>query len=65
MAAPARAAVTLVEGDKGKLDVEFRLMVWATDTGPDLPLLPGLNTAPPPAQEVLLTEIRDILKARA
>jgi hypothetical protein len=51
MAAPARAAVTLVEGDKGKLDVEFRLMVWATDTGPDLPLIPGLNTAPPPAQE--------------
>ena len=51
MGAPARAAVTLVEGDKGKLDMEFRLMVWATDSGPDLPQLPGLNTAPPPAQE--------------
>jgi len=50
-ARPARAAMTLVEGEKGRLEVEFRLMTWAVDSGPDLPLLPGLNSAPPPAQE--------------
>lgn len=47
----ARAAVTLVEGEKGKLEADFRLMVWAVDAGPDLPLLPGLNSTPPPPQE--------------
>jgi hypothetical protein len=31
--------------------MEFRLMAWAVDTGPDLPQFPGLNTQPPPAQE--------------
>src|SRR5262245_52603477 len=50
-ASPARAAVTLVEGEKGKLEAEFRFQFWAMDSGPDLPLLPGINTAPPPAQE--------------
>ncbi|HEU5179302.1 MAG TPA: porin [Candidatus Polarisedimenticolia bacterium] len=48
---PASAVVTLVEGEKGKLEADFRLMVWAVDSGPDLPLLPGLNSAPPPPQE--------------
>lgn len=48
--APAFAWNTLVEGEKGKLDVEFRLMAWAMHTGPDLPILPGVNSAPPPAQ---------------
>lgn len=50
-AGPAQAAVTLVEGEKGKLEADFRLMVWAVDTGPDFPLIPGINTAPPPPQE--------------
>ena len=48
---PARAAITLLEGEKGKLDMEFRFMAWAVDTGPDYPAIPGVNTAPPPAQE--------------
>src|SRR5262249_25412968 len=46
---PASGATTLVEGEKGKIDVEFRLMAWAVDAGPDL--IPGSNTAPPPARE--------------
>ncbi len=48
---PAGAAVTLLEGEKGKLEADFRFMFWAMDSGPDLPLLPGLNSAPPDAQE--------------
>lgn len=47
---PSRAAITLADGDKGKIEVEFRLMAWAVDSGPDYPLLPGVNSAPPPAQ---------------
>jgi len=49
---PARAAITLLEGEKGKLDMEFRFMAWAVDTGPDFPRIPGVNSAPPtPAPE--------------
>src|SRR5262245_25036044 len=50
-AAPAQAAIPLIDSEKGKLDMEFRFMAWAMDAGPDLPLLPGVNTLPPPAQE--------------
>jgi hypothetical protein len=50
-ASPADAAVTLVEGETGKLEAEFRFQFWAMDAGPDLPFLPGINTAPPPVQE--------------
>ncbi|HET8945425.1 MAG TPA: porin, partial [Candidatus Polarisedimenticolia bacterium] len=49
--APAWAAIPLIDNEKGKLDVEFRFMAWAMDAGPDLPSAPGVNTAPPPAQE--------------
>jgi len=59
-ASPVAAATTLVEGEKGKIDVEFRLMAWAVDAGPDLP--PGINTAPPPAQE---ENIQDFFVRRA
>ena len=48
--APTYAWITMVEGDKGKMEVEFRLMAWAMDAGPDTALIPGLNAAPPPAQ---------------
>ncbi len=53
-ATECRAAVTLVEGEKGKLDIELRLMVLAVDNGPEL--LPGINTAPPPPQEENITD---------
>lgn len=53
-ATESRAAVTLVEGEKGKLDMEIRFMAWAVENGPDL--LPGTNTAPPPAQEENITD---------
>jgi len=66
---PARAAVTLVEGDKGKLDLELRFMSWAEYSGPDLPSLPGLNSAPPPAQQeniedFFVRRLRLVLKAQ-
>jgi hypothetical protein len=61
-ARPAGATITVVEGEKGKLDIEFRLMAWAVDAGPDTPLTPGVNTAPPPAQE---ENIQDFLVRRA
>jgi hypothetical protein len=48
--APAFAWITMVDGEKGKMEVEFRLMAWAIDAGPDTALIPGLNAAPPPAQ---------------
>jgi hypothetical protein len=60
VAGDARAAVTLVEGDKGKLDMEMRFMFWAVDSGPEL--LPGTNTTPPPAQE---ENIEDFFVRRA
>ena len=68
-ATPARAAVTLAEGEKGKLEMEVRFMSWAAYTGPDLPLLPGLNSAPPPAQEeniedLFVRRLRLILRAQ-
>src|SRR5262249_7986919 len=47
-AAPARAAVTLVDNDKAKIDLELRFMSWAVYAGPDL--IPGTNTAPPVTQ---------------
>lgn len=50
-AAPAQAAIPLIDNEKGKLDMEFRFMAWAMESGPDLPLLPGVTSAPPPAQE--------------
>jgi hypothetical protein len=50
-ALPAHAAITLLEGEKGKLDMEFRFMGWAVNTGPDYPLVSGVNSDPPPAQE--------------
>ncbi len=64
---PARAAVTLVEGEKGKLDLEVRLMAWAMMTGPDL--IPGVNSTPPPAQDeniedFFIRRARLILRAR-
>ena len=49
-AAPAQAAIPLIDNEKGKLDMEFRFQAWAMDAGPDLPQFPGLNTTPPPAQ---------------
>src|SRR5262245_17444890 len=55
-AAPARGAVTLIEGEKGKLEMEFRFQGWAMESGPDLPFLPGLNSSPPPAQEEDITD---------
>src|SRR5260221_13683933 len=58
--APARAAVTLIEGDKGKLEMEIRLMAWAAVTGPDL--VPGTNSTPPPTQE---QDIQDFFVRRA
>ena len=36
LSAPAGAAMVLVEGEKGKLDAEFRFMFWGVDAGPDL-----------------------------
>jgi len=49
VATESRAAVTLVDGEKGKLEMEARFMFWAVDSGPDL--IAGINTAPPPPQE--------------
>jgi hypothetical protein len=49
VAGSCQAAMTLVEGDKGKLEMEMRLMFWAVDSGPDL--IPGTNSTPPPPQE--------------
>jgi hypothetical protein len=57
---PARAAITLIEGDKGKLEMEIRLMAWAAVTGPDL--IPGTNSTPPPTQE---QDIEDFFVRRA
>jgi len=34
-ASPARAWITLAEGEKGKLEVETRLMFWGVSAGPD------------------------------
>ena len=56
----ARAWMTLVDNDKGKLDAEIRLMAWAVENGSDL--IPGTNTAPPPAQE---GDIHDFFVRRA
>jgi hypothetical protein len=50
-ATPVRAAIPLIDNEKGKLDMEFRFMAWAMDAGPDLPQLPGVNSAPPPPQD--------------
>ncbi len=51
VAAPAQAAIPIIDNEKGKLDMEFRFQAWAMDSGPDLPSAPLVNTAPPPAQE--------------
>jgi Phosphate-selective porin O and P len=59
-AAEGRAGVTLIEGDKGELDMEIRLMAWAVDSGPEL--IPGNNSTPPPAQE---ENINDFFVRRA
>jgi len=56
----AHAAMTLVEGEKGKLEMEVRLMAWALYNGPEL--LPGINSTPPPAQE---ENIADLFVRRA
>jgi phosphate-selective porin len=60
LATPARASVTLVDNDKVKIDMEMRLMMWATYTGPDL--IPGVNSAPPPPQD---ENIEDFFVRRA
>lgn len=53
-ATQSRAAITLVEGEKGKLDMEIRLQVWAVENSTEL--LPGINTTPPPPQEESFTD---------
>jgi hypothetical protein len=58
-ALPARA-VTLVDNDKVKIDMEARFMFWGAYTGPDL--VPGTNSAPPPAQD---ENIEDFFVRRA
>ena len=50
-AAPARAAIPLIDNEKGKLDMELRFQAWAMETGPDLPSAPGVNSQPPPPQD--------------
>ncbi|HKQ96441.1 MAG TPA: porin [Candidatus Polarisedimenticolia bacterium] len=60
--APALAWNTLVEGEKGKLEIEFRLQAWAMTAGPDTPFIPGLNSAPPVAQD---ENINDFFVRRA
>jgi hypothetical protein len=47
-AAPARAAVTLYEKDQTRLEMEFRLMAWGVQAGPDL--VPS-GAGAPPAQD--------------
>jgi len=58
-AAPARAAVTLYEKDQTRLEMEFRLMAWGVQAGPDL--IP-VGAGAPPDQE---GEIYDFLVRRA
>jgi Phosphate-selective porin O and P len=58
-AAPARAAVTLYEKDQTRLEMEFRLMAWGVQAGPDL--IPS-GTEAPPDQE---GEIYDFFVRRA
>ena len=48
---PARAAIPIIDSEKGKLEMELRFMAWAMYAGPDLPSAPGVNTQPPPAQD--------------
>jgi len=58
-AGPARAAVTLYEKEQTRLEMEFRLMAWAVDAGPDL--VPT-GAGAPPAQD---GDIYDFLVRRA
>jgi Phosphate-selective porin O and P len=57
--APARAAVTLVDNDKAKLELEVRLMAWAMATGPDL--IPDQDES---IQDFFVRRARLILRAR-
>ncbi|HZM69260.1 MAG TPA: porin [Candidatus Cryosericum sp.] len=54
-ALPARAAVVVADNEKVKLDLELRLMAWATYSGPDS--LPGSSTMPPPVQEENISDL--------
>lgn len=58
-AGPAFARVTLVDGDKGKLEMELRLMFWAVDGGADD--VPVGTPAPTPQSD----DIQDFFVRRA
>jgi hypothetical protein len=58
-AAPARAAVTLYEKDQTRLEMEFRLMAWGVQAGPEL--IPSGAGAPPDQEG----EIYDFFVRRA
>lgn len=61
--APADAAMTLVEGEKGNLNAEFRFMFWAVDGGPDLAPA-GLPDQEENIQDFLVRRARFVLRAR-
>jgi len=56
---PTRAAVTLYEKDQTRLEMEFRLMAWGVQAGPEL--IPGGAGAPPDQEG----EIYDFFVRRA
>jgi hypothetical protein len=58
-AGPARAAVTLYENDQTRLEMEFRLMAWGVQAGPEL--IPSGAGAPPDQEG----EIYDFFVRRA
>jgi hypothetical protein len=58
-AGPARAAVTLYEKDQTRLEMEFRLMAWGVQAGPEL--IPSGAGAPPDQEG----EIYDFFVRRA
>jgi hypothetical protein len=61
----ARAWITLVEGEKGKVELETRLMAWAVREGSEFPLPAGTPAQDESVNDFMIRRVRLLLRAQA
>jgi len=60
----ARAWITLAEGDKGKVELEARLMVWAVREGSEFPVPAGTPAQDESINDFMIRRVRLLLRAQ-
>jgi hypothetical protein len=60
----ARAWITLAEGEKGKLELEARLMIWAVREGPDFPYPAGTPAQDGSTTDFMIRRARLLMRAQ-